>query len=87
MNRTFDSKTIPTGLRRTDAAMHCGVSPSFFDELVAKRVLPAPRRLGNKVKVWVRQELDVALMSLPSEDEGLEYVQDLQSNPCDILLG
>lgn len=87
MNKTFDSKTIPTGLRRADAAMHCGVSPSFFDELVAKRILPAPRRLGENVKVWVRQELDAALISLPPEEAGLEHVEGLQSNPCDILLG
>lgn len=87
MKTIFDTKTIPTGLRRGDAAMHCGVSPSFFDELVAKRVLPAPRRLGDKVKVWVRQELDTALMSLPPEEEGFEHIQEMAKNPCDVLLG
>lgn len=86
MNRTFDSKTIPTGLRRADAAMHCGVSPSFFDELVAKGILPPPRKLGDKVKVWVRQELDIALMSLPPDNGEIEFVQKVTENPCDILL-
>lgn len=86
MNRTFDSKTIPTGLRRDDAALHCGVSPSFFDKLVAKGILPPPRKLGAKVKVWVRQELDMALMSLPPGDGEIEFVQKVTDNPCDILL-
>ncbi len=86
MKTLFDIKTMPTGLRRTDAAIHCGVSPSFFDELVEKRILPAPRRLGDKVKVWVRQELDAALMSLPPEDQGIERAYGADNNPCDVLL-
>ena len=86
MSRTFDSKTVPTGLRRADAAMHCGVSPSYFDELVEKRILPRPRKLGDNVKVWVRQELDLALMSLPPDEGEIEFVQTIAENPCDILL-
>jgi len=87
MKTIFDTKTIPTGLRRGDAAMHCGVSPSFFDELVSKGILPAPRRLGGKVKVWVRQELDMALISLPPEAEFPDQPHEGVNNPCDILLG
>ena len=81
MTTILDAKTIPTGLRRNDAALHCGISPGFFDKLVTEGVLPPPRCLGTKVKIWMRQELDHALMSLPTE-----HPTDLLDNPCDILL-
>ncbi len=55
--------TAPTGLRRVDAARHCGVSPGHFDKLVRERVMPAPRDLFG-VKVWLRQELDQVLFGL-----------------------
>jgi predicted DNA-binding transcriptional regulator AlpA len=82
MKTLLDAKTIPTGLRRNAAASHCGISPSFFDQLVSERVLPQPRRLGVKVRVWVRQELDDALLSLP-----VEQGDEAFNNPCDRLLG
>ena len=81
MKTLLDAKTFPTGLRRGDAAMHCGISASFFDELVSNKLLPPPRRLGIKVKIWLRQELDQALLALPSDQE-----EDTLSNPCDRLL-
>jgi predicted DNA-binding transcriptional regulator AlpA len=82
MKNFLHTRTIPTGLRRNDAASHCGVSPSFFDRLVSERVLPQPRRLGVKVLVWMRQELDDALLSLP-----VEHDDEVFNNPCDRLLG
>lgn len=55
--------TAPTGLRRVDAARHCGVSAGHFDKLVASGLMPEARDLLG-VKVWLRQELDEALFSL-----------------------
>lgn len=58
--------TAPTGLRRVDAARHCGVSAGHFDKLVRDGIVPAPRdALG--VKLWLRQELDEALFGLAAQ--------------------
>ncbi len=64
------AKTEPTGLKRQDAAAHCGVSPGHFDRMVKDGVLPAPRALGG-VNVWLRQELDAALFAIePATQRG-----------------
>jgi len=64
------SPTEPTGLKRQDAAAHCGVSPGHFDRMVREGILPAPRPLGG-VNLWLRQELDQALYALlPVGNEG-----------------
>lgn len=55
--------TEPTGLRREQAAMHCGSSAGHFDRMVKEGFLPQPRDLDG-VKVWLRQELDQALFAL-----------------------
>lgn len=72
--------TAPTGLRRVDAARHCGVSLGHFDAMVKTGVLPAARPLGT-VKVWLRQELDDALFALPGAGH------DTGGNTCDALFG
>jgi len=62
--------TNPTGMRRPDAAVHCGVSPGHFDKLVREGVMPSPRHLSG-IDVWLRQELDDALFALaPKESAG-----------------
>lgn len=72
--------TVPTGLRRVDAARHCGVSAGHFDKMVSDNVLPAARQLGG-VKVWLRQELDDAMFALTIiGGEGGE-------NSCDAAFG
>jgi predicted DNA-binding transcriptional regulator AlpA len=81
MKKVPEPKTAPTGLRREDAAMHCGISPSYFDKMVEARNLPAPRLIGPSIKIWMRQELDSALFSLPTLGEAAEL-----NNPCDRLL-
>lgn len=74
----LDRKTEPTGLRRVDAASHCGVSAGHFDRMVKDGFLPPPRDLSG-VKVWLRQELDDALFNLsPIGDE-------IGGNSCDAL--
>ena len=80
MTKLNDAKTIPTGLRRGDAALHCGIGATYFDQMVAAGVLPTPRQLGDGMKLWLRNELDEALFSLPN------VTQSGPSNPCDRLL-
>lgn len=67
MARFHELATVPTGLRRKDAAAHCGVSPGHFDRMIKDGVLPAPRALGG-VNLWLRQELDDALFSISPGD-------------------
>jgi len=55
------------GLSRVEAAIYVGVSPGKFDELVADRRMPAPRRIDRR-KVWDVRDLDVAFDALPSEN-------------------
>lgn len=78
-NKSFPI-TPPTGLKRMQAAAHCGVSPVHFDKMIAEGLLPAPRKLGG-VKVWLRQQLDEAMFALASVggEEG--------ENSCDLLFG
>lgn len=71
---------FPTGLRRVQAALHCGVSPWMFDKLVKEGLVPPARQLGG-VKVWLRQELDDALFS--AQIVGTEQGE----NSCDGLFG
>ncbi|MFN4159378.1 MAG: helix-turn-helix transcriptional regulator [Gemmobacter sp.] len=80
MTATVQPITPPTGLRRMDAARHCGVSPGHFDAMVKAGVLPAPRSLGT-VKLWLRQELDDALFGLAGQ------AHDGGANGCDALFG
>lgn len=69
-SRRHQFTTEPTGLKRQDAAAHCGVSAGHFDKMVREGVLPAPRALGG-VKLWLRQELDAALFAIaPNQSEG-----------------
>jgi predicted DNA-binding transcriptional regulator AlpA len=80
MTKLSEFKTIPTALRRGDAAMHCGVSPTYFDKMVDDGIMPQPRQFGEGVKVWLRDELDSALFCLPAAEAAR------QVNPCDRLL-
>jgi hypothetical protein len=59
----------PMGLRREYAAAYCGISTSKFDDWVARGLVPAGKR-QDKVVLWVRRQLDLALESLP--DDGHE---------------
>ena len=81
MMTQHDPHIIPTGLRRAHAARYCGVSPGTFDAMVRDGLMPAPRLARPGLKLWLRQELDDALFSLPSPggEEG--------ENSCDALFG
>lgn len=64
----FDSISYPPrGLSRDEAARYVGVGPTLFDELVADRRMPRPKRINNR-NVWDRAALDSAFSELPSLD-------------------
>jgi hypothetical protein len=71
--------TAPFALRRPYAAAHASVSTVHFDKLVEAEIFPRPRILLG-VKVWIRPELEEAMLSAP------HYGERDDSNPCDRLL-
>lgn len=80
-----EPKTAPTGLRREYAALHCGVSPGHFDKMVKDGILPRARGIGG-VKIWLREELDVALTDLPvCGDEAFASTNEASGNTCDAI--
>lgn len=58
----------PRGLSRAQAAAYVGVSATTFDALVRERLMPAPKRLRNRV-LWDRLALDEAFAELPDDGE------------------
>ena len=62
--------TLPPRLiAREAAAAYVCVSPNTFDDLVARKVMPKPRRLSDKRLAWDVRELDAAADALPYDDE------------------
>ena len=76
----YDLIYAPTGLRRLDAAKHCSMSAGYFDKMVSVGVLPPPRLCGT-IKRWLRQELDDAMFSLPTDGKTEE------GDSCDAAFG
>lgn len=64
----------PRGLCREAAARYIGVSPTKFDELVADRRMPKPKRIDGRV-VWDRIALDASFSDLP--DDGGNRIDEL----------
>lgn len=56
----------PRGLNREEAARYIGVGTTKFDELVAGRRMPKPKRIDGRT-VWDRVALDAAFTDLPEE--------------------
>lgn len=56
----------PRGLCREEAARYIGVGTTKFDELVAGRRMPKPKRIDGRT-VWDRVALDAAFTDLPEE--------------------
>lgn len=54
----------PRGLKREEAARYVGVPPEKFDEMVADRRMPRPRKVDRR-NVWDRFQLDAAFTELP----------------------
>lgn len=75
MNRSDAIAYPPRGLSREEAARYIGIGTTKFDEMVADRRMPRPKRVDGRV-LWDRIALDMAFSDLP--DEG--------GNPIDALL-
>lgn len=60
----------PRGLSREEAARYIGVGTTKFDELVADRKMPQPKRLGGRV-IWDRIQLDMAFNDLGESQENV----------------
>jgi hypothetical protein len=58
----------PRGLCRVGAASYIGLSASKFDELVADRRMPQPKRVDGR-KIWDVKALDRAFDALPEDGE------------------
>lgn len=56
----------PRGLSREEAARYIGVGTTKFDEMVADKRMPRPKKIDGRV-VWDRIALDGAFSDLPSE--------------------
>lgn len=56
----------PRGMSREEAARYVGVGTTKFDEMIADRRMPKPRRVDGRT-VWDRVELDIAFSDLPRE--------------------
>lgn len=56
----------PRGMSREEAARYVGVGTTKFDEMVADRRMPKPRKIDGRV-VWDRIALDAAFSDLPSD--------------------
>lgn len=56
----------PRGLSRDEAARYVGVGTTKFDEMVADRRMPRPKRIDGRT-VWDRIALDAAFSELPFE--------------------
>jgi predicted DNA-binding transcriptional regulator AlpA len=67
----------PRGLNREEAARYVGVGATKFDEMVADRRMPRPKRVDGRV-IWDRIKLDMAFTDLPD---------DKRVNPLDRILG
>ena len=63
------------GLRRVEAAVYIGVSPTKFDELVKDGRMPRPKRIDT-VAVWDVRNLDLAFEALPNEGDNMENPWD-----------
>jgi predicted DNA-binding transcriptional regulator AlpA len=56
----------PRLVSREVAAQFVCCSPNFFDTLIERGLMPPPRRLGDKKKVWDVEELNRAADALPA---------------------
>ncbi|MGT2467228.1 hypothetical protein ACVOMV_23390 [Mesorhizobium atlanticum] len=65
----------PRGLSRDEASRYVGVGPTLFDEMVADRRMPRPKRVNSRA-IWDRVALDIAFTALPDQDNGLQELLD-----------
>lgn len=74
--RDIRSQTQPRrGLRRAEAAVYVGISPTKFDEMVDAGLLPQPKRI-DRIVVWDVRKLDDAFDALPGGDSDVQNPWD-----------
>ncbi|RVG84208.1 hypothetical protein CN221_33570 [Sinorhizobium meliloti] len=66
----------PRGMSREDAARYVGVGATKFDQMVADRLMPRPKKVGGRV-IWDRLAIDAAFSDLP--EEGSNRIDDILS--------
>ncbi len=65
--------TLPPRLiGREAAAAYASVSASFFDVLVERGVMPAPKLIGDKRRAWDVRALDLAIDRLPVDGDAAQ---------------
>ena len=65
MTRRVVIDFAPRGLSADEAARYIGVGRTMFDELVASRKMPRPKRIGSRV-IYDRFEVDACFTDLES---------------------
>lgn len=60
----------PRGMNREEAARYIGVGPTKFDELVADKRMPKPKRIDGR-NVWDRAALDSYFSELKESENML----------------
>lgn len=58
----------PRGLSREEAARYIGVGITKFDQMVADRRMPKPKKVDGRV-IWDRIKLEAAFADLPGDDD------------------
>ena len=61
----------PRLISREAAAAYVCASPNTFDDMVDRKLMPRPRKLGDKRLAWDVRELDAAVDALPHRGEEL----------------
>lgn len=64
-----DSLSYPSrGLSREEAARYVGAAMTKFDQMVADRRMPKPKKVDGRV-IWDRLKLEAAFTELPGDDD------------------
>ncbi|MER8765472.1 MULTISPECIES: hypothetical protein [unclassified Mesorhizobium] len=58
----------PRGLSREEAARYIGVGITKFDQMVADRRMPKPKKVDGRV-IWDRLKLEAAFTELHGDDD------------------
>ncbi len=66
----------PRGLGREESARYIGLSPTKFDQLIERGLMPRPKRVDGRT-VWDRIGLDLAFSNLPESSGGEDGLQHL----------
>lgn len=71
----YIDRILPRGLKREEAAMYIGISPSKFDNMVVDGRMPKPKMIDSR-KVWDLHQLDMAFEALPGGDDTIDNPWD-----------